>query len=99
VFDDPKLIEMLVCLVSCCRGMTPDASIRRTMNAYLLGAVLAVAGGVVARAQAGQPYLGLDGGDVVVATVKRVSDPAATNGNPPPVGGPGTAALPNYQTR
>jgi hypothetical protein len=55
------------------------------MNAYLLGAVLAVAGGVGALAQAGQPYLGLDGGDVVVATVKRVSDPAATNGNPPRV--------------
>jgi len=52
------------------------------MYAYWLGALVAVTGGGGAR-QGGAPYLGLDGGDVVVATVKKVSDHAATNGNPP----------------
>ena len=50
------------------------------MNAYLLGAVMAVASGAAGTAQAGQPYLGLDAGDVVVATVKKVSSHAATTG-------------------
>ena len=56
---------------------------RRTMKAYLLGAVIAAAGGVWADGPAGQPYLGQDVGDVVVAAVKKVSDHAATNGDPP----------------
>jgi hypothetical protein len=54
------------------------------MYANWFGAVMVVAGGAVGTAQTGAPYLGLDAGDVVVATVK-VSDHAATNGNPPRV--------------
>lgn len=55
------------------------------MYPYWLGVVMALAGGAVGTASAGAPYLGLDLGDVVVATVQKVSDHAATNGNPPRV--------------
>lgn len=55
------------------------------MYAYLLGIVAAVAAVAVGTVNAGAPYLGLDGADVVVATVKKVSDHASTNGDPPRV--------------
>jgi hypothetical protein len=57
----------------------------KTMYATWLGVALTAFGWGVGTAHAGAPYLGLDLGDVVVATVKKVSDHPATNGNPPRV--------------